>query len=72
MAAKQYVIRAVWDPEARVFFAESNVPGLNVEAETIPELVEILQDVVPALLLDANAPQSERRRVRLEADLALA
>jgi hypothetical protein len=44
-------IRAEWDPEARVWFAESaNLPGLVTEAETVELLFEKLRVMVPELL----------------------
>jgi predicted RNase H-like HicB family nuclease len=45
------MVRAEWDPDARVWVAESDdVPGLITEAETIQQLIERLQDLVPELL----------------------
>jgi hypothetical protein len=80
MSDKEYLIHAIWDAEAGVFYAESDVPGLNVEAATLPEFLEILQDVVPELLAanagtkDATSGQPDGRlpRVRLETELAFA
>ena len=44
-------IRAEWDPEARVWVAESaNLPGLVTEAETVELLFEKLRVMVPELL----------------------
>ncbi|HEV2363887.1 MAG TPA: DUF1902 domain-containing protein [Caulobacteraceae bacterium] len=43
------VVKAAFDPEARVWFVESSdVPGLNLEAETI----ETLRDKLPGAILD--------------------
>ncbi len=70
---KQYQVEAIWDADAGVYYAKSNVPGLNVEAETIAEFVEIVSDVAPDLIA-ANEPAPERRAasLRLQADLTLA
>ena len=47
-------IRADWDDEARVWFvADSDVPGLATEAETLESLVDKLKVMVPELL-EAN------------------
>ncbi|HEY5107350.1 MAG TPA: DUF1902 domain-containing protein [Caulobacteraceae bacterium] len=74
--SKGYVIEAIWDAEAGVYFAKSNLPGLNIEAATVQEFVAIVQDVAPDLIA-ANAPATNRRKekprtVRFEADLAFA
>lgn len=68
----QYHVRALWDSEAGVYYARTDIPGLNVEAETIAEFIEIVKDLAPELIL-ANDPAPKRRApsVRLETDLAL-
>jgi len=69
---EDYVIHAIWSEEAGVFYAQSKVPGLRVEAATIAEFVEILKDVVPELLAANTAPLRKRARVRFETGLDLA
>jgi len=70
--AKRYNVKAVWDAEAGVYFAKSNIPGLNVEAATVAEFIEIVKDLAPGLIA-ANEPEHTRAHsVRLEADLDLA
>ena len=45
------LVRANWDPEARVFVATSeDVPGLITEAATQEELLKKLEVMVPELL----------------------
>jgi predicted RNase H-like HicB family nuclease len=57
----RYLILAEWDPDARVWVAESeDVPGLATGADTIEELVEKLKVIVPELLVENGLlPQSE-------------
>ena len=44
-------IEARWDPEASVWIATSNdVPGLVVEADTWPAMIEEVRLVLPELL----------------------
>ena len=68
-----YNVKAVWDPEAAVFYATSNIPGLNVEAETITAFIDVVKDVALDLI-EANDPAPDRQSVivHLEADLDLA
>ena len=48
---KAYTVRAHWDDEAQVWYAESDdVPGLATGADTLEALVEKLKIVVPELL----------------------
>ena len=45
------LVRADWDPEARVYVATSDdVPGLVAEAATLEALEAKLQDLIPELL----------------------
>lgn len=51
---KEIQVRALWDPEAHVWVAESSdVPGLATEAETMEQLIAKLHAVIPELL-EAN------------------
>lgn len=51
-----YRVKAFWDKEAEVFVATSDdVPGLIVEAEEMPELLENITLVARALLSRMNA-----------------
>ena len=45
------LVRALWDPEASVWVAESDdVPGLATEAESLDALVQKLNAIIPELL----------------------
>jgi hypothetical protein len=47
-----YHVQADWDAEARVWVSTSNIPGLVVEADTLPAFVELVQALAPDLLAD--------------------
>jgi Domain of unknown function (DUF1902) len=58
------LVRADWDPEAKVYVATSDdVPGLVAEAETLEALEVKLQGLVPELL-ELNAGVLPEGRVR--------
>jgi hypothetical protein len=73
MQPQSYFVRAVWDDEAGVYYYESNIPGLNVEAETLPMFIEIAEELAPQML-EANVPgwRPEEPKARPTAELALA
>jgi hypothetical protein len=49
--SRSITINARWDPQARVWIATSNdVPGLVVEADTWPTMIEEVRLVLPGLL----------------------
>jgi len=67
-------IHTLWDPEARVWVAESpDVPGLVTEAETLEALVEKLRALIPELWeLNRGPLPPQALTIRLEAEFALA
>ncbi|HRD46477.1 MAG TPA: DUF1902 domain-containing protein [Caulobacter sp.] len=50
--SNRYHVQADWDPEANVWVSSSNIPGLVIEAATLPEFVELAQALAPELLSD--------------------
>jgi hypothetical protein len=71
--AKELYVNALRDADAGVFYAESNVPGLHVEAESLDEMIEILLDVLPDLIrANLRLKDGALPRVRLSTDLAFA
>ena len=59
------VVRAAWDPEARVWYVEdSDIQGLATEADSLEALRERLRVIIPDLLSDRQDAPSE-----LEVDL---
>jgi Glu-tRNA(Gln) amidotransferase subunit E-like FAD-binding protein len=53
---KTFQVTAHWDPEAEVFYSETDVPGLVVETETLDEFIELVNHFTPELLAD-NMPE---------------
>ena len=43
-------IEAIWDPEAGVFYSESDIEGLHIEATTIEEFTELFTELAPDLI----------------------
>jgi hypothetical protein len=47
----EFKVTCTWDNEAGVYYvAESNVPGLSAESETVEGIHAILQDRIPELV----------------------
>lgn len=47
----KFFVVAMWDEEGKVWYvAETNVPGLHVEAENPAEMISELQTLVPEML----------------------
>jgi hypothetical protein len=54
-----HVVRAVWDEDAGVFYSESDISGLHIEAETIEAFQDVLFELAPELII-ANHPGPRR------------
>ena len=69
MQEKTYTIVCAFDAEARVWYvADSDVPGLSVEASSKKAMLARIRDAVPELLqlnVHLNAQQIERAPIEL-------
>lgn len=68
MASETYIVVAQWDDEEEVWYtADTNVPGLVVEADTFDAFAAEARDLVPQLLVANHAlPDPFVRRVPLQ------
>ncbi|MCY4154929.1 MAG: DUF1902 domain-containing protein [Gammaproteobacteria bacterium] len=48
---RSFMVKAVWDDEANVFYSESDIEGLHIEAVTIAEFEQIMMEVAPDLIV---------------------
>jgi len=51
MSQRAFHVKAVWDADAKVFYTESDIVGLHVEAQTVEEFEAIVMDVAPELIV---------------------
>jgi hypothetical protein len=51
MAKRSFSVRALWDEDAEVFYSESDIIGLHIEAKTIDEFEAVLMEVGPDLIV---------------------
>jgi len=49
---KLYHVEARWDPEAKVWVSESDVPGLVIETATLAEFEALMRQLVPEMIED--------------------
>lgn len=65
-------VRAAWDEEAGVWYtAETSLPGLATEAETLERLRERLLVIIPDLL-EGELPEGARLHIVAEREDAIA
>jgi hypothetical protein len=51
MDRRTFTVAAVWDDEAQVYYSESDIVGLHIEAATVDEFEAIMKDVAPGLIV---------------------
>lgn len=63
---RTFSVAALWDDEAKVFYSESDIKGLHIEAKTIEEFEEIMQDVAVELIVanHLTAPEIATRPLK--------
>lgn len=49
---RTYYVKALWDDEAGVWYSESDIPGLVIEAAKLDEFEQLMRDLAPELLSD--------------------
>jgi hypothetical protein len=47
-------VQAIWDAEAQVWTSQSDLPGLVIEAESLPEFEQLVRDLAPELLAEGG------------------
>lgn len=56
MSGQTFYIKARWDADAGVFYSESDIEGLHIEAATLDEFEEIMKDVAVELIIQNHIP----------------
>ena len=59
MPRRAFYVRAHWDDEAEVFYSESDIEGLHIEAATIEEFVEVMNAIAGDLIVANHIPPEE-------------
>lgn len=50
--AQSYFVKAVWEPEARVWISETDIPGLVIESDTLAEFEALMMRLAPEMLAE--------------------
>ena len=62
---RHFFIKAIWDDEAQVFYSESDIKGLHIEAETLAEFEAVLDSSASELILANHYTPMQLSRSRL-------
>ena len=48
---RTFSVKPVWDDEAQVYYAQSDIEGLHIEASSLEEFEEIVIEEAPELIM---------------------
>jgi hypothetical protein len=66
-----YFVEAIWDPEAEIYYAETDIPGLAIEAPNLVEFEELVRHFAPELLEHNVGPEAVGAPIELRAKRVL-
>ena len=55
----RFYVKALWDDEAGVFYSESDIVGLHIEAVTIDEFVAVMEEMAPQMVVDNHVSKQD-------------
>ena len=61
MAKKSYEVRAIWDDEHKLWYSESDLIGLHIEAPTFPEFRELVHEFAAELIVTNHYSDEDLR-----------
>ena len=64
MARRVFTVFARWDDDARLYYSESDIVGLHIEAENLDEFETLLFEFGPELILANHIPADQRGAMR--------
>jgi hypothetical protein len=50
MPKRSYFVRAFWDAEAKVYYSESDIDGLHIEADSLDDFEATMLELAPELI----------------------
>ena len=53
-----FYVKPVWDGEAKVYYSDTNIFGLHIEAKTKDEFDTLVQELAPDLILENHIMRS--------------
>lgn len=62
---KSFYIKALWDEEAKVFYSESNITGLHIEAGSIEDFQKAMEKCAVDMILENHVKPQDLTRKKL-------
>lgn len=55
----RFYVKALWDDEAGVFYSESDIVGLHIEAATIEDFVATMEELAPQMVVENHVSKQD-------------
>lgn len=65
MIQRSFNVRAIWDANAGVWITESDIMGLHVEAQTLPELQDHIREYAADLIVANHLTAADMAKIPL-------
>jgi len=65
MIRRTFNVAALWDEEAGIFYCESDIDGLHIEAATIEEFEAVMLELGPEMILANHILKPENANMSL-------
>lgn len=59
MVKRMFSVAAHWDEDAKVFYSDSDIIGLHIEAKSIDEFEQIMMELAPGLVIANHISKAE-------------
>jgi hypothetical protein len=59
---RSFLVSALWDDEAKVFYSDSDIIGLHIEEPTIKEFEATMMALAPALIMENHISKADVAR----------
>ncbi len=56
---RAFTVKALWDAEAEIFYSESDIKGLHIEAATLDEFEAVMHEVAAELIVANHMSAAE-------------
>ncbi|QIE44796.1 DUF1902 domain-containing protein [Pseudohalocynthiibacter aestuariivivens] len=59
MSKMRFYIKAVWDEDAEIFYSESDIIGLHIEAATVEDFQVLMEQLAPEMVLENHVSKRD-------------
>lgn len=65
MSRKTFYVKACWDDDEKIFFSESDIIGLHIEAETLEDFEKVMHSAAVDLIIQNHIKPEQLAKIPL-------